>query len=220
MGADERPLGHGRDQVEDERVIIRAGDAGDLVGLARLHLLGALDGVEVVGNVRGGLHRWVADALKAALEVLCLHGVTVVELAVLADVEGPLGRVVVGLPGLGRRRLKLLGVVVVLGEGIEQALRDLGALGLLRVVGVDGNGVVDVVLQHAARAGSRIRRRATRSRTSSVVLAASRETGQCGGCDATLDEASTRDSAKPVFHMLLLFHTNLNTKAPSPTLML
>ena len=80
-------------------------------------------------------------------------GIAVVELGALHQVEGELGGVGVGLPGLGGLRDELLLLPVIAQQGVEELGLDLGALGLLGVVGVDGDGLVDVELEGATLCG-------------------------------------------------------------------
>ena len=143
----------------------------------------------MVADLAGGGHGRVDEALPAALEGLGGHGVAVVELGVL-EVED--GVVVADLPGRGSLGLDVGLVPVPLHQGVKQNVADLGALGLLKVVGVDGDGVGDVVLEGAA----------VRSLDGGIalvgrgvpVLAAGREGCEGAGGQATLDEGAASDA--------------------------
>lgn len=61
--------------------------------------------------------------------------------------EGEDGVVAIGLPALGCLTHDLLLVPVVVGQCVEEDVLDLRTLILLSVVGIDGDGIVDVVLE-------------------------------------------------------------------------
>jgi len=96
--------------------------------------------------------------------------------------EGELVAGLVDLEGLAGRGDDLALLEVIVDERVEELVLDLGALGLLRVIGVDGDRVVDVEVKDVAR---RCCRTAAAAAGSSVVLAArrqSRERARSSGC--------------------------------------
>ena len=189
VGDDVGEVGHGGGQLHLEGVLVGAGDAGELLGVALGDGVVAHDGREVVGDLGGRGHLGVADALPRTLEALGVDGVAVVELGTLDQVEGPLGGVGAGLPGLGGLGDDLLLVPVVVGEGVEQDVLDLGALGLLGVVGIDGDGVIDVELHGATGSGT--------GAGTGVLLSAA-----CEGSERTCGEAA-RDEGTTTHHQLI-----------------
>ena len=192
VAADGQEVGHGGRKGHDEGLVVRAAEAGNLLGGAAGHLVIAHDGRQVVADLAGGGHGRVDEALPAALEGLGGHGVAVVELGVL-EVEGEDGVVVADLPGRGSLGLDVGLVPVPLHQGVKQNVADLGALGLLKVIGVDGDGVGDVVLEGAAVScldgGIALGGRGV------LVLAAGREGCEGAGGQATLDEGAASDAA-------------------------
>ena len=192
VAADGQEVGHGGGQGHDEGLVVRAGEAGDLLGATLGHLVIAHDGRQVVADLTRGGHGGVDQTLPAALEGLGGHGVAVVELGVL-EVEGEDGVVVVDLPGLGSLGLDVGLVPVPLHQGVKQDVADLGALGLLKIVGVDGHRVGDVVLEGAAvrslDGGLALAGRGV------AVLAAGREGGEGAGSQTALDEGAASDAA-------------------------
>ena len=140
-----------RGQLDDESLVVGAGDARQLVSVAGKQVIVALDHGEVIRDlgrtVLGSDGRLGIDqALPTELEGLGGNVVTVVELGLL-DLEGELGGVVVSLEGLASQRNDLALLVVVLGQSIKQLVLNLSALVLLDVVGVDADRVVDVEVQ-------------------------------------------------------------------------
>ena len=155
-GGDQREVAEGDGELHDQRVVVGAGHAGQLLGVAALHRVVALDHL-VVGRLHGGVvvGRRVAHALPAALERLRVHGVAIVEGVALGDVEGELGRVVVGLPALGGQRGQLFLLVVVVGEVVKELLGHDVAGDVGVVVGIDAGRVGQVVGQAGTRRGCR-----------------------------------------------------------------
>ena len=204
VAADVREVRHRGVQLHDEGVVVGAGDAGELRRGTLLHLVVADDGSEVVVNLRRGRHLRVADALPATLEVSRSDLVAVVELGALHQVEGELGGVVVDLPGLGGLRNDLLLVPVVVAQRVEEDVLDLRALGLLGVVGVDSDGVVDVEL-HAAVVGTGL--------AGTTLLAAGCERSECACGQAALHEGATAHH-ELVCHTILLFPTSRPMATP------
>ncbi len=141
-------VGIGHRELDHEGLLVGAGDAGELVGLAGHEGVVAVHHGDVVVDGRGGrlVGLGVDQAGPGTLEGLGVHRVAVVELGALHKGEGELGGVVVGLPGGGGAGDELALLVVVVGQAVEDLVADLRALGLLAVVGVDGDGVVDVHL--------------------------------------------------------------------------
>ena len=149
----------GSSQLDHKRKVVRAGKTGKLVGITGGKLVIALNHGKVIGNLRRAvLHRngalGVHDTGPCALEGLGIHSVTVVELSALAQMEGELGSVVAGIPGLGSKTDDLVLVVVEVGQRIEQLEGNLSTLVLLDVIGIDADGVVDVVVDGTARGGA------------------------------------------------------------------
>ena len=183
--ADVGEVGVRLDELHDEGVVVGAGDALEFGRLALGHLGVALDHREVVGDVGGrrlgGLG--VANALPGLLERLGGHGGAVVELGALHEGEGELVGGVVGLIGLGGQALELALLEVVRHECVEELVADLHALVFLGVVRVDGDRVVDVVVQRAAGglAGGG-------GGVGAALLAAGGEGGERAGGQAALHE--------------------------------
>ena len=157
---DEREVGVGGSQLDDEGLVIRAGNAGQLGCITGKQIVIALDHGKVVGDlgrtILGSDGRLSVDqALPTELEGLGSNVVTVVELGLL-DLEGELGGVVVSLEGLASQRNDLALLVIVLRQSVEELVLDLSALILLDVVGVDADRVVDVEVQRRTglRSGS------------------------------------------------------------------
>ena len=151
MRGDEREVGVGGSQLDDEGLVIRAGNAGQLGSVTGKQVVIALDHGKVVGDlgrtILGSDGRLGVDqALPTELEGLGGNVVTVVELGLL-DLEGELGGVVVSLEGLASQRNDLALLVIVLRQSVEELVLDLSALILLDVVGVDADRVVDVEVQ-------------------------------------------------------------------------
>ena len=149
--SDKGEVGISGRQLNDESLVVGAGDARQLVSVAGKQVVVALNHGKVIGDlgrtVLGSDGRLGVDqTLPAELEGLGGNVVTVVELGLL-DLEGELGGVVVGLEGLASQRNDLALLVVVLGQSIKQLVLDLSALVLLDVVGVDADRVVDVEVQ-------------------------------------------------------------------------
>ena len=192
--ADEREVGVSGGELHHEGVVIRAGDAGELGGAAVEHRVVAVHQREVVGDLGrlvAGLG--VADALPGVLEAGGGHRVAVVERGTLDQVEGELVRGVVDIPGLGGQAHELVGVEVIDGQRVKELIADLHALVFLGVVRVDGDRVVDVVVEGGTRG--------TLAGAARVVLARS-ERGERGRGKTALDEGTTRDTTD-----LLLSHT-------------
>ena len=143
-------------QLDHKRKVVRAGKTGKLVGIASGEFVIALDERKVIGNLRRAvLHRnralGIHDTSPCALEGLGIHGVAVVELSPLAQMEGELGSVVAGIPGLGGKTDDLVLVVVKVSQRIEQLEGNLRALVLLDVIGIDADGIIDVVVDGGTR---------------------------------------------------------------------
>ena len=155
---DEREVGVGGSQLDDEGLVIRAGDTGQLGSVTGNQVVIALDHGEVIGDlgrtILGSDGRLSVDqALPAELEGLGGNVVTVVELSLL-DLEGELGSVVVGLERLTSQRDDLALLVIVLGQSVEELVLNLSALVLLDVVRVDADRVVDVEVQRRTGLGT------------------------------------------------------------------
>ena len=207
VGADVGEVGHGGGQLDDEGVLVGAGQTDDLVSLALAHLDCALDGVQVVANLAGGGHLLVHQTLPATLEGLGVNGVAVVELGALDQVEGVGQAVIRDVPGLGGLGDDLARLPVVVGQGVEEHVLDLGALILLGVVRIDGDRVVDVLLEGATSRGSGTGSAGrTRVRGGGLLLAASRQSGQRAGSKPTLHEGATRNL---ICHVFSLSHRRL-----------
>ena len=151
MRSDKGEVGISGRQLNDESLVVGAGDARQLVSVAGNQVVVALNHGEVVGNLGRTVlssdgRLGVDQTLPAKLEGLGGDVVAVVELSLL-DLEGELGGVVVGLKGLASQRNDLALLVVVLGQSIKQLVVDLSALILLDVVGVNADRVVDVEVQ-------------------------------------------------------------------------
>jgi hypothetical protein len=148
VGADVGEVGIGGGELDDEGAVVWAGAAGELGAGAGLELVIALDQGEVVrDDGRRAMGGGVDDALPASLEGLRVDVLAVVELGAGDQVEGELGGLGVGLPAGGRVGDELAALEVVVGEGVEELVLDLGALVLLRVVGVDALGVAQVPVE-------------------------------------------------------------------------
>ena len=175
-----------RGELDHEGVIIRAGHARELGCGAIEHLVVALNKGQVIGDDRRGtgVGLGIADALPAVLEALGGNGFAVMELGAALEVEGELGGIVVSLPLIGDEALELLGLEVVGGQRVEQLELNLRALGLLRVVGVDADGVVDVEVDGGATSST-----GTGIRT--ALLATSGKSGKSAGCKRTADKCAT-----------------------------
>ena len=176
----------GRGELDHEGVVVRAGHAGELSCRAVEHLVIALDEGQVIRNDRrgAGVGVGVADALPAVLEALGGNGLAVMELGAALKVEGELGGVVIGLPGIGNQALELLGLKVIGGQRVEQLELDLRALRLLRIVGVDADGIVDVEVDGGARSS-------TRAGIGAALLAAGSESCESTGRKRTADKCAT-----------------------------
>ena len=175
-----------RGELDHEGIVVRAGHAGELGCGAIEHLVVALNEGQVIGDDRGGtgIGLGIADTLPAILEALGGNRLAVVELGAALEVEGVLGGVVVGLPGIGDQALELLGLEVIGGQRIEQLELNLRALGLLRVVGVDANRVVDVEIDGGTTSST-----GTGIRT--ALLATSGKSSESAGCKRTADKCAT-----------------------------
>ena len=185
----EREVGVRRGELDLERVVIGAGDARELVGLAVDHVVVALDQREVVRDDRrgvGGLR--VADAVPGVLERVRGHVGAVVELQPLLDVEGPGVGGVVRVPGLCGEWLELLGGVVVARERVEELRCHCGAVELLDVKGVNARGVVDVAADRRGRGSIGGRRGRARRRGAGAAARARSETHRCARGRRPLDE--------------------------------
>ena len=193
MRADVGELRHGLLERYLKREVVDYLYARELLGLAVLHLLGTHDGVQVIRDYGRGGHRGIADALPAALEARRVHGVAVVELGALYQVEREHLGVVADIPPLCGLGHDVAQGPVVAGKGVEQRLRNLHALGLLGVVGIDGHGVGDEVLKDVATSGSRCGLTATLARGCVVGLLAASKCGDCAGSNATLQERAAVD---------------------------
>ena len=108
------------------------------------------------------------------------------------QVEGELGGFVVGLPRVGRLRDELVGVIVEVGEGVEQDVADLGALVLVEVVGIDAVRVGDVVLDGAV--GRSLGAVAGSGGAAVGLLAAGGEGREGAGGEAALHEVTAGDA--------------------------
>ncbi len=131
MRGDEREVGVGGSQLDDEGLVIRAGNAGQLGSVTSKQIIIALDHGKVVGDlgrtILGSDGRLGVDqALPTELEGLGSNVVTVVELGLL-DLEGELGGVVVSLKGLASQRNDLALLVIVLRQSVEELVLDLSA---------------------------------------------------------------------------------------------
>ena len=151
VGGDEGEVGVGGSQLDDEGLIVGAGDTGELGSVTGKQIVIALDHGKVISDlgrtILGSDSRLGVDqALPTELEGLGGNVVTVVELSLL-DLEGELGGVVVSLKGLAGQRNDLALLGVVRGQRVEELVLDLSALVLLDVVGVDADRVVDVEVQ-------------------------------------------------------------------------
>ena len=148
-GAHVVKVGVGLGELHLQRVVVRAGDAGKLGGGAGRDVLVALHHGQVVGDVGGLLARGgVAQAPPGVGERLCRHLGAVVELRALADLERPDGVVVAVGVALGHEVGELAGLVVVVGEGVEQVEGHGHGVLVLERVGLDARGVLDVVGEH------------------------------------------------------------------------
>ena len=183
---DEGEVGVSGSQLDDEGLIVGAGNTAELGSVTGKQIVIALDHGKVIGDlgraVLGSDSRLGVDqTLPTELEGLGGNVVTVVELGLL-DLEGELGGVVVGLEGLASQRddLALLGVVR--GQSIEQLVLDLSALILLDVVGVDADRVVDVEVQ---------RRTGLRTGSVAALLAACGKKSHGARSKGTADKGAT-----------------------------
>ena len=151
MRSDVGEIGVCGSQLNDEGLIVGAGDTGQLGSFASDQIVIALDHGKVIGDLGRTIlfsdgRLGVDQTLPAKLEGLGGDIVAVMELGLL-ELEGELGGVVVGLEGLASQRDDLALLEVVLGQSVKQLVLDLGALILLDVVGVDADRVVDVEVQ-------------------------------------------------------------------------
>ena len=187
-------------ELDDEGVVVGAGDARHLLGLAGGEGVIALNHGEVVTDNRGalGVGGGVDDALPAVLPVGSLDVGAVVELGSL-EVEGELGGVVVDLVVLAGKALELAGLEVILRQRVKELEADLGALVLLQVERVDADRVVDVVAKGAAGGRSGL---TVGGSLPAALLAAASEHGERTRGDAALHEVAASDTAH-----LLLSHT-------------
>ena len=175
-----------------EGLLVHSLHAGELRGLAVDHVLVAGDGGQVVADLARGLHLGIEQALPAALEGSGVDLVTVVEGGVLQG-EG-VGQTVLGnRVALGRGVGPLVLLEVPVDQGVEEDLADLGALGLLQVVGVDGNRVVDVEHQGVASGGGVVGSGATGAGGSGLLLAARGKRGQRARGEGAAHERTTGD---------------------------
>jgi hypothetical protein len=101
----------------------------------------------VIGDVGGGL--LLGGPRHASDEGVRIDGVTVAERRAATKVERPLCAAVVLRPLLGHAGRQLGCLVVDSHQPDEQLLGDEDALGLLRVVGIDGGRLHDSDPEHA-----------------------------------------------------------------------
>ena len=214
MRADEREVGVGSGELHHEGVVIRAGEAGELGGAAVEHRVVAIHQREVIGDLGGlvaGLG--VADALPRVLEVRGGHRVAVVERGALDQVEGELVGGVVDVPGLGGQAHELVGVEVIDGQRVEELVADLHALVFLGVVRIDGDRVVDVVVQDGT-GGAPLRTLATSGR---IVLARG-ESGERARGKSALHEVATSDTTNLLLSHVLSSSCLEAGRLPAPSL--
>ena len=186
-GADHGEVHKGLGELHLEGVLVGAGDAGELVGLAGDDVLVALDQLEVVAHDGRRVARLgAAEAVPGTLEGLGVHGLAVVEGVALLDLEGPHGAVVVAAPRLAGAGHELLLVEVVGAHGVEQLAGHHAAGHILRVEGVDRGRVGDEVGELAAAL----------PRRGAVALLAAGERDEPGGQGAPREEGAPRHAAR------------------------
>ncbi len=211
-------------QLNHEGVVVGAGNTSELVGFASGKLVITFNKGQVVRNLRGAINigdlaLGVYDTSPSTLEALGVNSVAVVEGSALAQLEGELSGLVVGLEALASQRNNLFLVVVIAGQRIEQLEADLRALVLLDVIGVDAGGVVNVVAQRATGSSGGIGARASARRA--VLLAASSEKRERARSEGAAHEGATTHNGLvelKVSHAILLCAKHLRARRLQPWL--
>ena len=182
MAANSEEVIHGGDEGDLEGQIVDDLEAGDLLGIAGGELLDAGNRIQVIADLRGALHVGIYQTGPAALEGLGVHGVAVVELHALLELEGVHQTVLRD----GRELVSAHGSSCVLvpipgDQTVEHRADHGGALVLLRVVRVDERGLAQVEVHDLATLGT------------ATVAALAAATGQC--CQGARGECAANEGA-------------------------
>ena len=100
------------------------------------------------GAVAGGDVVVVDDAVEREVDIACGEWLAVVPTHALAEVEGPRQAVVRVLPGLGQRRLDLVGEPRHLGQSLEQVAEEPRGVGVVREREVERQRLADGGRRH------------------------------------------------------------------------